>query len=418
MSESITFNHNGNLGNIAGLGGDGVLVGQIALANPSAVYMQTTKDSGLCVTDDGGLYVDESATWAEATGDDVEVLPATPAAEDAAYFGHATATFAKISANITTAAVDLVATIAWEYWNGTAWTALTGLTDGTTGWTATTGFKDVTFTEPTDWAKCTVDGINAYWIRSRVSAFTSITTAPQVGQGYITPTGGVYVDDTTDFTDAGADDVDGLPIVPTVGDGLVIGYGEKFCKIKVTTGQARTGTATLALKYWDGSAWTAVTTVDDDSVGYSATAGTHWIHFTPPSDWVPTTAANGPGGTVGYFVKMELTALTSVTQQPLITQGWVCPLKTGAEGVPVKEKGTITRVDMQAGTLSGSTADSKFILVNTTTQTVAEFTWTKADAKDSAVVSLAFNINEELMIVQIIEDGTTEFADATFIVSM
>jgi len=419
MGRSLTLPLPGTLGNIAGVGSDGVLLGAIAWANPTkSLLKQVAAALPLCITDDGGLYVDETTPFREATADDVEVVPATPAADDACYFGLAAGTFARIDLNITTAAVDLVATIVWEYWNGTAWTAVSGLTDGTTGLTAATGIKTVSFTLPTDWAKCTVDSVNAYWVRVRVSAYTSITTAPQIGQGWIVPSTAQWTDDTTDMTDAGTGDVALLPTYPLVGDGMYFGYGEKFCKLKVTTSQARTGTATLALKYWNGSSWAAVTTVEDDSTGWSESAGTLLVHFVPPSDWVANSAANGPNGETGYFVVMELTVLTSVTQQPLATQGWVLPLATGGAGVPVQGPTTITEVSANAFVTSGSTADSVFLLVNVTRGTFETLTWTKTDAFDVFTTSLYCADGDELAVVQITEDGTTEFGSASLFLSM
>lgn len=402
----------GTLGNDKGGAADGVLVGSLTATNPSKVILKSVSSPALCFTDDGGLYVDETAALASATTDDVEVLPGTPAAEDACYFGHATAQFDLLTLVISTqGAGDW--TIAWEYWDGSEWAALADVVDGTTGFTAAAGTVTVAYTLPEDWAKNTVDSVNAYWIRARVSVYTSVSTAPQVAQGYVTTVDPVYTDDTTDATDADAGDVALLPTFPSVGDAVFYGYSARFCKLKITTSQARTGTATITPKYWNSSEWTALTVVDDDSVGYSATAGTHYIHFAPPTDWVANTAANGPNGEAGYFISMELTALTSVTQQPLATRAWVLPLTVGS-GVTVPVSGTATVIDMTASTISGTTADSKFIVVNVTSGSWSMFTWTKATANDREAINVLLNAGDSVALVQITEDGTTEFANAAF----
>ncbi|HEY5141218.1 MAG TPA: right-handed parallel beta-helix repeat-containing protein, partial [Methylococcales bacterium] len=75
-------------------------------------------------------------------------------------------------------------TITWEYWNGSAWTALSSVTDNTTGFTAVAGTYDITYTFPTDWAKTTVNSTTKYFVRARVSAYTSITTRPLGAQSY------------------------------------------------------------------------------------------------------------------------------------------------------------------------------------------------------------------------------------------
>lgn len=418
MSQVLSACVPGNLGTAAGSGSDGVLVGALTPTNPTKALLRSLAQPPLCYLDDGGLYTLRDTEIQEATGDDVAALPATPAVDDATYLGHATLTFARVDVNITTQGAGTW-TVTWEYWDGSAWTALSGVTDGTTGFTAATGWKSVTFTLPEDWAKCTVDGVNAYWVRGRVSAYTSVTTQPLLGQGYVivTTADATWTDDTTDFTDAGAGDVALLPAYPMVGDGIFLTYTEKFCKVKVTTSQARTGTATLTWKYWNGTAWSSLTVVNDDSVGWSATAGTLLVHFEPPSDWVACTAGNGPNGQTGFAVCCELTAMTDVTQQPLATQGWVLPLVTGATGMRASNSGTIVAASFNGLTVSGSTADSLFLVVNVTTGATAKGTWTKAIACDVDTISLAVSAGHQLAIVQIQEDATTEFADANFSLS-
>lgn len=416
----LTFPVPGNLGTNEGADSDGVLIGALASTAAAKALLQGHAVAGLCITDDGGLYVDETTPFGEATADDVEVLPATPANDDAVYFGHATATFARVDVNLTTDGVGTW-TIGYEYWNGSAWTALSGVTDGTSGFVAgATGWMSITFTLPTDWAKCTVDGVNAYWIRGVVSGYSAVTTAPQVGQGYVilADADSAWTDDTTDLGDAGAGDVALLPSYPVVGDAFYVGHGEKFCKFKITLSQARTGTATIVAEYWNGTAWADLGDVDD-SVGFSAGTSTYLVHFEPPSDWAQNEASNGPNGETGFFIRFRLSAMTSVTAQPLGTQGWVLPLVTGADGVQAPSRGrfVVTRVNMQAATKSGTSADSKFILVNVTTGAFVSFTWTKADFIDQADISLAVSTGDKLALVQIQEDGTTEFADATFIVT-
>ena len=292
MTALLSLPMPGTLGNIVGGGSDGVIIGQITPADPTkALLKRVAAALPLCYTNDGGLYVDDTTDFRSATDDDVAPFPTTPVAEDAVYFGLAAGTFSRVDIDITTAAVDLVATVAWEYWDGTTWTALSDLVDGTTGWTVTpAAIVTVSFTVPEDWEANTVDSVNAYWIRSRFSAYTSKTTLPLIGTGWIVGSAAQWDDDLTDLTDAGAGDVDLLPDYPLVGDGFYIGYTEKFCKVKITTSQAITGTNTVTLKYWNGSAWAAVTVFEDDTAGWVTGAGTLFIHFVPPSDWVANTA--------------------------------------------------------------------------------------------------------------------------------
>lgn len=101
---------------------------------------------------------------------------------DEAYFGLPSKfdriTFAFGTAGVQNAAV----TLAWEYWNGTAWVALSGVADGTTKLTAN---GKVTWTLPTDWATKSVNSVTCFWVRVRFTA-GSWTTNPLVNYSIIT----------------------------------------------------------------------------------------------------------------------------------------------------------------------------------------------------------------------------------------
>lgn len=129
--------------------------------------------------DDGGVFADDTTDANSAAANDVPLMPAAEAVNDAFYFGM-DRTFTYIKINIGTAGVGN--TIAWEYWNGSAWVALT-CTDNTSGFTAA-GTNTVTFTAPTNWAATTVNGQSAYWIRARVTA-ANFTTQPLATQIWI-----------------------------------------------------------------------------------------------------------------------------------------------------------------------------------------------------------------------------------------
>ena len=113
------------------------------------------------------------------TINDMTLLPAAPEADDAYYFGHYKS-FNKLWLDIGQAGAGNY-TLDWEYWNGTAWAALPGLSDNTNNF-MTPYTNSVAFTLPADWATTTVAGItNLYWIRARVSSY--------VPNGYIQPLG-------------------------------------------------------------------------------------------------------------------------------------------------------------------------------------------------------------------------------------
>lgn len=136
--------------------------------------------------DDATPYDDETTAAQNDTANDMTLLPATPALNDAYYFGHAKK-FDVMIQNIGTSGAGTW-TITWEYWNGSAWVALVDLTDGTSGFTAATGKREVSHTPQGVWATTNEGGnlpATIYWIRARVSAYTSITTQPLGTQSWI-----------------------------------------------------------------------------------------------------------------------------------------------------------------------------------------------------------------------------------------
>jgi len=403
----------GTLGNDKGSGSDGVLIGSMTATNPAKGLLAGHAEACVAIADDGGLFTQQTTAANQATGDDVTLLPAAPAVDDAYYLGHLTKKFGRLDINITTQGAGTW-TLDWQYWDGDAWQVIPGLVDNTTAFTSTTGFKTVTFTAPADWEQNTVDSVEAYWIRANVATFDSISTQPLAGRVHIVVSNPTFTDDTTDLTSAGAGDVALLPAYPVVNDAFYYGFGERFCKIKLNYSQARTGTATIVFEYWNGAAWAALATIADDTTGYSAGAATRLVHFVPPSDWKANTAANGPNAQAGFFVRSRLSAITSVTQQPLGTQAWVLPLSTGADGLQRPVSGAtlaIRRVSGSAATLSGSAADSVFLLVNVTTKAVTTFTWPKAKAVFQQDILFEMRRNAKFAVVQVIEDGSTELAN-------
>ena len=124
------------------------------------------------------VFTDQTEEANSTTVDDMELIDnVTPAANDAYYFGH-NEEFSQLKLDISQQGVGTW-TVVWEYWNGSTWTALSGVTDGTSGFTAATGEQTVSWTVPGDWADTTVNSQGPYrYVRARVSSFTGITTAP------------------------------------------------------------------------------------------------------------------------------------------------------------------------------------------------------------------------------------------------
>ena len=135
------------------------------LVSPLAVYL-----------DDGGVFTDYTAAADEDTPDDVPLFPAVPNIGDAIYFAFADQ-FLGVAIAITTAA-DGDHTIAWEAWDGAFWNPFPGIVDDTQGFHQ----KGELRVEAPDvawfWAITAVNGLNAYWLRARVTAVAVVGVQP------------------------------------------------------------------------------------------------------------------------------------------------------------------------------------------------------------------------------------------------
>lgn len=126
------------------------------------------------------------------------LFPIPPAAGDIVYFGIASSDanspnnpFSSLIFDILTPATDIT-TMVWEYWNGSAWTALT-VQDNTDSF-STLGIESVHWMPPSNQDTTTVDGIEAWWVRLRVTVVGTDPIAPVVGNRYIYTPNHPYVD--------------------------------------------------------------------------------------------------------------------------------------------------------------------------------------------------------------------------------
>jgi hypothetical protein len=145
---------------------------------------------GYAYADDGAAFTDDTVAANNTTTNDMTLLPAVPAVEDAYYFGRADETFSTLQLNIGTAG-EGVWTILWEYYDSVtaAWRTCEDIVDGTSAFEATAGWHDVTHTIQTGavhaWGTTEINGATAYWLRARVSAYTSIVTQPKGTQAWV-----------------------------------------------------------------------------------------------------------------------------------------------------------------------------------------------------------------------------------------
>jgi hypothetical protein len=113
-------------------------------------------------------------------------------------------------------------------------------------------------------------------------------------------------------------------------------------------------------------------------------------------------------------------AVADFTTQPLATQAWLLELAASCgTGVRIPFAGTITAAQMHATTASASNNDTVFLLVNVTSGAYDTITWTKADIMDiDDTVSLAVAADDQVALMVLQEDGSTEFASSSMILEV
>jgi len=131
----------------------------------------------------GPSYVDQTVAFNDATQSDVDPFPASEAIGDWFAIGFS-APFGVAQIDSTGATQGSIGVIVWEYWNGSAWTALSDVTDDTNSFKAVTGAYTVSWTVPNDWAQNTVNAVAAYYVRARIT--TVYTVNPTLSQGQVT----------------------------------------------------------------------------------------------------------------------------------------------------------------------------------------------------------------------------------------
>lgn len=125
-----------------------------------------------------GSYTDKTTEANSSNANDVE--PPFAAENDALYIGNENG-FASVRVTMGTNG-NYTGTAVYEYWNGSSWATLTA-TDGTaTSGKPWTKSGTISFNAPSDWAKTTVNSSSLYWIRCRLTAAPTVTTAPKITQ--------------------------------------------------------------------------------------------------------------------------------------------------------------------------------------------------------------------------------------------
>lgn len=126
------------------------------------------------IADDGGVFTDYTDEANSTAAADVTLFPATPAIDDAFYFGMESS-FASFYIDISTA--NTGGTLVWEYYNGSSWASVS-VTDGTSDLTVDGA---ISFTKPSDWAVTTINSQGPfYFIRCRATAAPTTVVATRL----------------------------------------------------------------------------------------------------------------------------------------------------------------------------------------------------------------------------------------------
>lgn len=177
------------------------------------------------------------------------------------------------------------AVAAVKFWNGSAWTAVSGFSDGTIA-SAGKSFGQtgtMSWTQPTTAIPCTLFDKHLYWTmvylssgtvdaETRISALTygqtSFTEVKNLWEGTTASLlTARFVDSSAGTTSTYAGSAITLTDL-TSSDYLYIACTDETDKFNITIATAATYCVTLAVEYWNGSAWTAVSGLYDDTQGF------------------------------------------------------------------------------------------------------------------------------------------------------
>ena len=125
--------------------------------------------------------------------------------------------------------------------------------------------------------------------------------------------GGTITDETPAANNDTENDITLLPSSPNVGDAYYFGEEVIFSEMDITISQAGSGTWDIVWEYYDGTDWTSLSSVVDDTSDFT-TANTNTVSWDIPSDWTSTKVDKSSGL---YWVRARLDSFTDITTQPL-----------------------------------------------------------------------------------------------------
>ena len=137
-----------------------------------------------------------------------------------------------------------------------------------------------------------------------------------------------FVEYTAEFEDVAIGNVIPFPATEAINDYFAIGLVQKFEGLTVDTDTARSG-GTLVWEYWNGSAWSTLTTLTD-ATNTLSTLGSQTVTWRTPIDWA---AVSLNGEWPMFYVRLRVTA--TMTTNPILGEGRVDDPVEHAVHVPV-----------------------------------------------------------------------------------
>ncbi len=126
---------------------------------------------------------------------------------------------------------------------------------------------------------------------------------------------GQYAEVAQTFTDVTAPIAAGTAttiIDTTVNDGFIVSAKERFGLIVFTVSQAETGSPVYEYKYWNGTAWTALSTIN---LPTAYPTGEIAVAFSPPYDWVVGGTAIAGLDLTKFNIRVRATTHTTANVQ-------------------------------------------------------------------------------------------------------
>ena len=144
--------------------------------------------------------------------------------------------------------------------------------------------------------------------------------------------GGALTDETTNANSTTTNDMTLTPVTPVNDDRYYFGHNEQFGQLKLDITDAGSG-FTITWEYHNGTIWTALSGVVDNTNSFSA-LGENIVSWTIPGDWVDQTinsqgpfryvravvgSVAGPNQARGRKCKLDVDKYLAFTQDRIIS---------------------------------------------------------------------------------------------------